>query len=181
MCIRDRFQVALYIHDNVLISHEIMHKFKNLKSKTSYVAIKLDMEKAYGRMKWNFILTCFQEMGFHPIWNNWIKECISSVSYSVIINDEPNGLVNPTTGIRQGNPLSPYIFIFCMEVPSLWLSKEASSRKSGIGLKIYPRSITIPDLLFADDCLIFCKTNKQQLCDPENVVRQILLYFRTTS
>ena len=79
------------IHDNILLSHEIMHKFKKLKSKTSWVAIRLDMEKAYDRMEWDFILKCFEEIGFHQRWNNWIKKCISFVSYLVIVNDEPNG------------------------------------------------------------------------------------------
>ena len=49
-------------------------------------------------------------MGFHPTWNKWLMECISSVSYSIIVNDVPNGLFTPTRGIGQEDPLSPYIF-----------------------------------------------------------------------
>ena len=117
------------------------------------------MEKAYDRMEWDFILKCFQELGFHPTWIMWIKECITSVSYSVIVNDEPTGLFTPTRGIRQGDPLSPYLFIICMEVMSLWLSKAAAKHKAGIGFKICPKASIIPGLFFADDCLLFCKTS----------------------
>ena len=55
------------IYDNILLTHEIMHKFKNLKTKATWVAIKLDMEKAYDRIEWDFILKCLQEIGFYQL------------------------------------------------------------------------------------------------------------------
>ena len=76
-----------------------MLKFKNNSSKTAQIAIKLDMEKAYDGLEWDFIPKCFQEMGFHPTWNNWIMEAISSISYSIMINDTPNGFIFPLRGI----------------------------------------------------------------------------------
>ena len=60
------FISARSIHDNSLLTREIMHKFKNLKAKSALVTIKLDMEKAYDRIEWNFILKYLQKMGFHP-------------------------------------------------------------------------------------------------------------------
>jgi len=104
------------IHDNILLTHEIIYKFNNCKGKMPWVAIKLDMEKTYDRLEWDFIHKCFQDFGFHQQWIKWIMECISSVSYSLLINDEPNKLFQPSRGIRQGDPLSPYIFILCGEV-----------------------------------------------------------------
>ena len=92
--------------------HEIMHKFGNLNTKIAWKATKLDIEKLYDRMEWDFILKCLQEMVFHPIWNAGIRECISSVSYSLIFNQEPNDLVEPTRGIKQGDQL--LIFVFCI-------------------------------------------------------------------
>jgi len=80
------------------------------------------MEKAYDRIDWSFIRHCLEQLGFHPQWMQWIMECITSVSYSLLVYDEPAGLIRPTRGIHQGDPLSPYIFIICMEAlvkPSL--------------------------------------------------------------
>jgi len=63
-------------------------------------------------------------------------ECIISVSYSLLVNDEPSGLIKPTRGFQQGDLLSPYIFILCMEVMSNSLIKESLKPKSGVGLKL---------------------------------------------
>ena len=64
--LQSAFILGRSIHDNIFISYEIMHKFKNQKGKASWVAIKLDMKKAYNRMEWDFIEKCFQEIDFHP-------------------------------------------------------------------------------------------------------------------
>jgi len=126
------------IHDNILLTHEIVHKFRNLKTKTPWVALKLDMEKAYDKMEWDFINKCLQELGSHQKWIAWINECIPSVTYLIIVNDAPSGFIKQTRGFRQGNPLSSYLFILCMEVLSHRLNIEAKPTKSGIGIKISP-------------------------------------------
>ena len=61
------FVPGRFIHDNILVTHEIMHKFKNFKTKTAWTAIKLDIEKAYERVEWDFILKCLQELVFIPL------------------------------------------------------------------------------------------------------------------
>ena len=88
------------------------------------------MEKAYDRLKWDFILKCLQQLGFHPLWNKWIMECITSLSYSLLVNDEPTELIIPTRGIRQGDPLSLYIFILCMEALNQVLISACMKPKS---------------------------------------------------
>jgi len=149
------------IHDNILIAHEIVNKFKHMKGKKGYVALKLDMEKAYDRIEWDFLLSSLQQLGFHATWINWIRECISTVSYSLLINNEPQGFFKPTRGLRQGDPLSPYLFIVCMDVLAKRLQAHALDNKAGIGVKIAPTATRIPCLFFADDSLLFCKTNMQ--------------------
>jgi len=181
-------------YDNILFTHEIMHKFNKCSGKTSWVAMILDMKKAYDQLEWDFVQKCFQELGFHPQWIKWITEYISPISYSLLVNDELNGLFQPSRGIRQGDPLSPYIFILCMEVFS-HISKEANIAGSGIGIKLCFNSLKILCLLFADDYLLFCKTNQQTIsttkaildrfCDLSgqlvNFHKSVLTFSRNTS
>jgi len=149
------------IQDNILLAHEVINKFHHLRSRKGYVAIKLDMEKAYDRIEWDFLLQCLTHMGFHPIWINWIRECITSVSYSILVNNEPSGYFKPTRGLRQGDPLSPYLFLICMDVLAKRLALRAQNSQSGIGIKLAPRAERIPCLFFADDSLLFCKATAQ--------------------
>ena len=67
------------IHDNILLTHEIMHKYRKTTGKIAWVALKLDMKKAYDRLEWYFIQKCLEEYGLHIIWIKWIIECITSV------------------------------------------------------------------------------------------------------
>ena len=71
------------INDNIMLAYEILHSFKKKKGKASYMAVKLDMEKAYDRLEWDFIKVILTRLGFHPKWIGWVMECISTVSYSV--------------------------------------------------------------------------------------------------
>jgi len=107
------------------------------------------------------LLTCLQQLGFYDKWIQWIKECISTVSYSIVVNNEHSGFFRPTRGLCQGDPLSPYLFIICMNVLASRLHEQSLINKSGIGVKIAPSAPRIPCLLFADDSLIFCKISYQ--------------------
>ena len=71
----------------------------------------MDVEKAYDRLEWDYIRKCLEIYDFHSTWIKWIIECITSVSYSLLVNNEPSGLIKPYKGIRQGDPLSTYIYI----------------------------------------------------------------------
>ncbi|CAA7045269.1 unnamed protein product [Microthlaspi erraticum] len=151
------------ISDNVLITHETLHYLKGSKvTKFCSMAVKTDMSKAYDRLEWNFIATVLERMGFHAKWINWIFQCISTVSYSFLINGSAQGSVIPQRGIRQGDPLSPFIFILCGEVLTGLCN---NAQVSGLlpGIKVAKESPRINHLLFADDTMFFCKT-KHQCC-----------------
>jgi hypothetical protein len=120
--------------------------------------LKMDMEKAFDKMEWKLILTIMQSLGFHSTWLHWIESCISSSSFSILLNGSPFGLFSPKRGLRQGDPLSPFLFILGSEVLSRLLLKE--ERLGNIkGMKIARSSPAINHLLFADDLLLFGKAS----------------------
>lgn len=99
-------------------------------------------------------------MGFHETWITWAMECVSSVSYSFLVNGTPQGQVLPSRGLRQGDPLSPYLFILCTEVLS-GLCRRAQEDGSLKGIKVARGSPPINHLLFADDTMFFCRSDQK--------------------
>lgn len=149
------------ITDNVIIAHEIFHSLKTrTRQATSYMAIKTDITKAYDRLEWGFLEEAMKRMGFDHKWISWIMKCVSTVRYSVLINGATKGSIKPERGIRQGDPLSPYLFIICAEVLSHLLNRSTQARKLQ-GIKISNRSPAVSHLLFADDSLFFTLANSK--------------------
>lgn len=147
------------IGDNVMLTHETLHYLKKSEAKKRCsMVIKTDMSKAYDRIEWEFLKEVMKRMGFRHIWINWVMECVTTVSYSFLINGAPQGRVIPARGLRQGDPLSPFLFILCTEVLSgLCKNSQESGRLQG--LQVSKKSPFINHLLFADDTMFFCKTN----------------------
>lgn len=124
------------ITNNVLIAFETFHFMrKKQKAKNGYIGLKLDMAKAYDRIEWNFLENVLLTMGFPTNWVALVLKCVSSVSFSVLLNGRPLSYFSPQRGLRQGDPLSPYLFILCAEVFS-GLILRAQERRSLHGIRI---------------------------------------------
>ena len=119
------------------------------------------MSKAYDRVEWPFLKSLLLKMGFSIDWVALIMQCISSVNYKVLLNGQPKGHIVPERGLRQGDPLSSYLFILCTEALIANIRKD-ERRKQLTCLKIARASPPISHLLFADDSLFFCKATVQE-------------------
>ena len=145
--------------DNVIFAQELIHTMSISKSKHGLMALKIDLEKAFDRLEWGFIKHILSFFNFPTNWIELIMSCISSSSLPVLVNGERLNYFLPSRGIRQGNPLSPYIFILCMEyLARLILCKVVAHSWSGI--RISKDGPTFSHLFFADDLILFAKATK---------------------
>ncbi|RVW93640.1 putative mitochondrial protein [Vitis vinifera] len=165
------------ILDVVLTANEAIDSV--LKNNESGILCKLDIKKAYDKVDRTFILTIMQKMGFRDKWIRWIKWCISTTSFSVLVNGTPMGFFQSSRGLRQGDPLSPYLFVIAMEVFSAFL-KRAVEGGFLSGCRVKGRSeegVLISHLLFADNTLVFCKPSQDQL----TYLSWLLMWFEAVS
>ena len=102
------------ITDNTLVAYEMLHRMqKRQKGKIGHMAVKLNISKAYDRIEWNFLKQIMLKIGLPEQWVGLAMKTVQTASYSFLINGEPRGHITPTHGIKQGDPLSPYLFLLC--------------------------------------------------------------------
>lgn len=102
---------------------------------SSFMALKLEISKAYDRVEWIFLEELMRRMDFCTRWIDLIIECVRTVSYTILVNGEPKGMFKPTKGIRQGDPVSPFLFLLCTKGLYV-LIKEAARKKEINGFSV---------------------------------------------
>jgi hypothetical protein len=145
--------------DNALIAIEVIHALKRkTRGRRGEMALKIDISKAYDKVDWGFMRGMLERLGFSNKWIHWMMLCVSSVNYSVLVNFEKVGPIYPGRGLRQGDPLSPYLFILVTEGLTA-LIRNSVNRGDLHGVRVCRGAPMVSHLLFADDCFLFCRSN----------------------
>ncbi|KAJ9536643.1 hypothetical protein OSB04_un000192 [Centaurea solstitialis] len=163
------------ISDNILLAHELVNGYQK-NGGSPRCAFKIDIRKAYDMVSWSFILSMLNGLGFHPAIVRWIEEIISTVSYSVAVNGVSEGFFQAKRGIRQGDPLSPYLFTLVMEGFSLILQR-CINEAAEFGYHYGCEELGISHLCFADDLFVFTKGDIRSV----EVLKRALAIFRSKS
>ena len=140
------------------------------------MALKLDMSKAYDRVEWLYLQKTMEKMGFRQQWIQLVMNCISTTSYSILVNGEPKGDIRPSRGIRQGDPLSPYLFLISSKGLNHQIQKAAADDLIR-GFSLCRSGPKITHIFFANDTLLFCQAEMGDL----QVIQDILQLYEKAS
>ncbi|XP_077246168.1 uncharacterized protein LOC143886076 [Tasmannia lanceolata] len=156
------------ILDCSLIANETIDYYA--KCGRSGVVCKLDMEKAYDRVEWHYLDYVMGRMGFEGKWRAWMAKCISSPWFSILINGSPFGYFKSSRGLRQGDPLSPFLFVMVAETLNRLIAK-GSVAKLMQGFYVGQREVEVSHLQFVDDTLLFCSPEVESVLYLKAIIR----------
>jgi len=140
--------------DSVVVANEVVEELK--RGGRRGMCLKVDYEKAYDSVSWVFLLNMLQRLGFHRRWITWIKGCLESANVSVLVNGSPTSEFNVTRGLRQGDPLAPFLFIVVAKGLS-GLVRQTIKANLLVGIKVGRKEVEASVLQFANDTLFLCE------------------------
>ena len=142
---------------NVLVAFETMNRISQKKGgSVGEMTLKLDMSEAYDMMEWRCLEKIMEKLGFAEKCRNLIMQCVTTIIYAIKFNRSARGHIKPSRGIRQGDPISPYLFLLCVEGLSALIKASVDDGQME-GVAICRGGPKLSHLFFADDSLIFCK------------------------
>jgi hypothetical protein len=139
------------IMDNIIEAHEIIHTLKL--QKREGMLIQLDLAKSYDKISWHYMIKTLEAFGFTQHWISWIVSLIMTTRYSLLINGASSKPLWPTRGMRQGDPISPFLFILMMEGLSRSIKNVTTTREI-TWLKPFKNFPTSTHQQFVDDTLL---------------------------
>ena len=160
-----------FILDGPLVVNEIMDWLKKRKKKA--FLLKIDFEKAYDNVNWHFLISMMSQMGFPVRWCTWIKGILVSSRASILVNGSPTFQFTSGKGLRQGDPLSPFLFLIVMECLS-WMLDRAKIIGVHEGITLPANGVNINHLFYADDALIIGVWSRDNLQCTARILRVFL-------
>lgn len=148
--------------DNVIVLQEIVHHMCKNKSRNQNIIFKLDLEKAYDSISWAFLRDTLHFFAFPEVIIELIMFCVTSSSLSLLWNGLKLDPFAPSRGLRQGDPLSSYLFVLCMERLAIVI-QDAVDRGDWLPVPISRNGPAISHLFFADDVFLFAKAKVSQM------------------
>jgi len=139
------------ILDNILLAQEMVHTLQT--RKMAGMLMQLDLSKDYDKVSWNYVKAILNAFGFSEQWINWILALIKSSRFSILVNGSPSEPFSPTRGIRQGDPLSPFLFVILMEGLSRLIAKVKREGKIK-GLQPFQSILATTHQQFVDDTML---------------------------
>ena len=153
------FLPGRYILEGVVVLHETIHEMK--RKKQSGILLKLDFEKAYDKVKWDFLQQTLRMKGFAPQWCDWIKKTVTGGSVGIQVNNIVGSFFQTKKGLRQGDPLSPVLFNIVADMLALLISRAREENQiKGVVPHLVERGLSI--LQYADDTILFLEDNIEQ-------------------
>lgn len=142
------------IFDNIILSHELVKSYGR-KGVSPRCMLKIDLQKAYDSLEWPFVKYLMLELGFPYKFVNWVMACITTASYTFNVNGDLTSPFQAKKGLRQGDPISPYLFVICME----YLNRCLMQLTKNSEFRYHPRCkrLNLMHICFADDLLLFSK------------------------
>ncbi|KAJ0816203.1 putative RNA-directed DNA polymerase [Helianthus annuus] len=160
------------ILDSPLMLNEIVAWAK--KSKKKLLIFKVDFQKAYDSINWKFLFRMMNKMGFPSLWVSWIKGCLVSAWGSILVNGSPTKQFKFKRGLRQGDPLSPFLFVIAMEIISLLMNRAC---QTGLfkGCNLPNNGPIISHLCYADDVIFIGEWSNQNILAINRLLRWLYL------
>ena len=151
---------------------ETLHSLQSFKGGNyGYMTLKLDMSKAYDRVEWSYLEWIMRKMGCRERWINLVMGCVKTISYSILVNADPCKMIFPTRGIRQGDSLSPFLFLLCTEGLNGFI-KKVELQCDIHGYSLCRRGPKLMHLHFENDSLILCRATMEECGKVSNILKE---------
>ncbi|KAJ8435318.1 LOW QUALITY PROTEIN: hypothetical protein Cgig2_026410 [Carnegiea gigantea] len=159
---------------NVLICHDLVRGYQR-KNISPRCLLKIDLQKAFDSIHWDFLKECLSALKFPEIFIKWVLNCVTSVNFTISLNGQDSVQFKGGKGLRQGDPLFPLLFVISME----YLSRLLKITSKQVGFKFHPHcsKLGLTHLMFADDLLLFCKAHPTTL----QILNDALSSFKETA